>query len=127
MTDIIAVFLISVLCGMGVGGGGLPVLYFTLINGMEQKSAQGMNLVLFICAALASIIVNIKKEKPNLKITLTLIVLGCLSSFIGAGVANRLSSGILRKAFGIFLTLTGIMTLFRKNKAEQEKLVNKNV
>ena len=41
-------FLISALMGMGVGGGGLFIIYFTLLLGTPQLTAQGTNLLLFV-------------------------------------------------------------------------------
>ena len=43
-------FLISALMGMGVGGGGLLIIYLTLYLNLPQLTAQGTNLLLFVLA-----------------------------------------------------------------------------
>ena len=53
--DILAGILIGTLTGMGIGGGGLLVIYLTAVRGMPQLSAQGCNLLFFIFAASASL------------------------------------------------------------------------
>ena len=48
MIDIFAGFFAAMLSAMGVGGGGLLVIYLTEILGMEQRCAQGINLLFFL-------------------------------------------------------------------------------
>ena len=55
MIDFFAGVLIASLAGMGIGGGGLLVLYLVFVKGAEQLGAQGLNLVFFICAAASSV------------------------------------------------------------------------
>ena len=47
-----AAFLLSALSGMGVGGGGLFVIYLAFATDMPQLSAQGANLLFFLCSAM---------------------------------------------------------------------------
>ena len=49
--DILAGILIGTLTGMGIGGGGLLVIYLTAVRGMQQLSAKACNLLFFIFAA----------------------------------------------------------------------------
>ena len=44
----ISAFLTGILASMGLGGGMILILYMTLIAGMEQLTAQGVNLLFFI-------------------------------------------------------------------------------
>ena len=64
--DMVASFLISVLAGMGVGGGGLLVIYLSLVRNIDQLAAQGINLLFFVCASLSALVVNIKKRSLKL-------------------------------------------------------------
>ena len=43
----ISAFLTGILASMGLGGGMILILYMTLIAGMEQLTAQGVNLLFF--------------------------------------------------------------------------------
>ena len=52
--NMIVGFLVALLMGMGVGGGGLFVIFLTLCLNYGQINAQGTNLLFFIIAILAS-------------------------------------------------------------------------
>ena len=55
------------LTGMGIGGGGLLVLYLTAMDGVGQLAAQGCNLLFFVYASAASLFVHNKKRNLNIK------------------------------------------------------------
>lgn len=114
MLDVVVIFCISILCGMGVGGGGLPVLYLTLVRNMPQKSAQGLNLLLFICAAAGAFVLNVKKGKLNGKRITLLALSGTGFALMGAYLSAKLPSYILRKLFGALLICSGIRSLLTK-------------
>lgn len=103
--------IIAVLSGMGVGGGGLLVIYLTLFEDTEQIIAQGANLCFFIAAAIASTIYNAKKKKIVWKITLILSFSGAICSLLGAWAAGIINPDILRKIFGIMLICSGFSSL----------------
>ena len=46
--------LLGFLSGLGIGGGSLLVLWLTAVLSMEQRMAQGINLLFFLPAALVS-------------------------------------------------------------------------
>ena len=50
----IASFIIALLSGMGIGSGGLLVIYLTLLEKVPQLTAQGINLLFFIFASASS-------------------------------------------------------------------------
>ena len=52
-------FLIAVLSGLGVGSGGLLVIYLTLVEKVPQLTAQGTNLIFFILIKAFFIEINI--------------------------------------------------------------------
>ena len=54
-------FLLAAASGMGIGGGGLLVVYLTVIHASDQASAQAFNLLFFIIAATTSAIIKYKK------------------------------------------------------------------
>ena len=111
--------IIATLSGMGVGGGGLLVIYLTLFEGTEQIVAQGANLCFFIITAIASTIYNIKKKKIVWKTTIILSLMGILGALIGVWIAGVIDPSILRKIFGALLILGGFSSLissFSKKK-----------
>ena len=104
---------------MGVGGGGLLVIYLTLFEGTEQIVAQGINLCFFIAVAIASTIYNVKKKKIVWKTTLILSASGVIFSLLGALLVDTINPDILRKIFGGMLIWGGISSLissFSKKK-----------
>lgn len=109
--------LIATLSGMGVGGGGLLVIYLSLIGGVGQVEAQGLNLCFFILSAAASTVFNAKKGKIYWKITLVLSASGILFSLLGSFIAGEINSELLRKIFGIMLILGGAISLFSGRKS----------
>ena len=114
--------LIATLSGMGVGGGGLLVIYLTLFEGTGQIIAQGMNLLFFIICGLASTVYNVKKKKIIWKTTLALSISGSISCIIGGILVNEINPDILRKVFGTMLILSGGVSLvssFVKNKQKK--------
>ena len=48
---ILAGFAAGVLTGAGIGGGTLLLVYLTNFGGMEQRQAQGINLLYFLLTA----------------------------------------------------------------------------
>ncbi len=119
MKTFIISLIIAILSGMGVGGGGLLVIYLTLFEETEQIVAQGVNLCFFIAVALASTIYNLKKKRIVWKITLILSASGVIFSLLGAWLAGVIDSSILRKIFGGMLVFGGgasLISSFGKKK-----------
>ena len=59
----------GVLSGFGVGGGTLLLVYMTAFAGVEQRLAQGINLLYFLPAGLMALPAHVKNgyiEKPVL-------------------------------------------------------------
>ena len=112
--DLVFVFTVSALCGMGVGGGGFPVLFFTLIGGFPQKSAQGLSILLFIAASAGAFVINRKRRELNLSVLPYIAVSGCIFAFLGAETVQYVSNDLLRKLFGGLLVLYGIYSVLKK-------------
>ena len=91
-------FVLPFLCGLGaavisawgVGGGTLLLLVMTLFLGVDQRTAQGINLLFFLPAAL-----------------------------LGAWIATAVDVEILRRPFGIYLLLSGISLLLPQKSAKK--------
>jgi uncharacterized membrane protein YfcA len=49
--DVIVSFVLAALSGIGVGGGGLFVIFLAIFTDTPQLIAQGMNLLFFIFSA----------------------------------------------------------------------------
>ena len=114
--DIIASFIIALLSGMGIGSGGLLVIYLTVMTDVEQLAAQGANLLFFLFSSGAALLYNIRKRNIYWSAVLFLSVIGILGALFGSFVAGIIPTGILQKLFGTMLTVSGIVTLFKKEK-----------
>ena len=109
---------------MGVGGGGLLVIYLTLIENTNQIIAQGINLCFFIAVAISSTVYNVLKKKIVWEITLVLSISGIVFSLLGALVAGMINPSILRKIFGTMLVLGGSSSLISTfSKKKQNKSI----
>lgn len=112
----IVAFLTSLLAAMGVGGGGFLVIYLTLVLGMEQLMAQGVNLFFFLAGALPSLVIHLFKRKINFPSVMIFSLFGVLGTFFGAYILSVLSVDIVRKAFGAMLAVSGVISLFKKKE-----------
>ncbi len=114
IVDVIAGIFISILSGMGVGGGGLLVLYLVFIRNMEQPSAQGLNLLFFIAASFSALIYHFKKRKIDKRLLLLLIIPGIIGAVLGSLLANVIDPLLIRKIFGWLSVTSGMVVLFSK-------------
>lgn len=116
--DMAAVFGFSLLAGLGVGGGGLFVIYLTLVSGMGQLEAQGLNLLLYLTASAASLPVHLKKRSLSLPSLAILIAAGAIGSLLGSLCASRFDPALLRRLFGGMLILSGTAVLLSRRSKE---------
>ena len=104
------------LSGLGVGGGSLLMLWLTLVLGIPQDTARGINLLFFIPSALIASLFHWKKGKLDIKKLLPGILSGCISAGVCALLSSRIELRALKKLFGILLIFTGLRELFYKPK-----------
>lgn len=114
MADLLVGILVAAAIGMGVGGGGLMVLYLTLFCHLGQIEAQGINLLFFPIASLAAIVLHRDTHKLRWRMLLPIVGTGILAAVIGAFLSSLLSGTLLRKLFGFVLVLSGIVALRKK-------------
>ncbi len=117
----LAGFLSGVLGAMGLGGGGVLIIYLTVFSNMEQIVAQGINIIFFISIALIAIFIYNRKKLICWKIVIPYSILGILGAIIGAYVSNSVNSKILGKIFGFLLLFMGLQQLFCKNKIKENE------
>ncbi len=118
---ILASFGIAVLAGMGVGSGGLFILYLTMLADMPQLQAQGLNLYFFIFATAAALLLHAKAQPLPLWRLVYICLVGSVGCILGALLAQRMDGGMLRTVFAILLIVTGTITLFARDSEKNEK------
>ncbi|MBE6587522.1 MAG: sulfite exporter TauE/SafE family protein [Ruminococcaceae bacterium] len=111
--DMIASFFMGALSGMGIGGGGLLVIYLTLVRGTDQISAQGLNLYFFLFASAAALFVHCTKRRINYPLVLILAAFGMPMSFAGSLAASAARPETVRVIFGVMLIIAGGISLIR--------------
>ena len=113
LVDITAALLASLLSGLGVGSGGLLVIYLTLAAGMDQQAAQGVNLLFFLFSGGAALAVHAARRHLFPGVILTLVLSGILGSLLGSAMAGAFSPLLLRRMFGGMLVISGILSFRR--------------
>ena len=121
----------GVIAGMGMGGGTLLIPILSIFLGVEQRNAQGINLIVFVPMSIVALIIHCKNKLVDFKVGIPIMLSGILSSILGSLLATTISNGILKKLFGGFLLLVGVwqvVTIFlttdkNKTKVPQFKIV----
>nr|WP_242964173.1 TSUP family transporter [Flavonifractor sp. An135] len=105
----------GVLSAFGVGGGSLLLVYLTAFAGVEQTTAQGINLLYFLPAAAMALPAHWKNGYLDWKAARPAIAAGLLAAALGAWVATGVDVALLRKGFGVFLLAVGCKELFSRS------------
>lgn len=104
----------ALLSSMGMGGGGILLLYLTLVAGMEQQAAQGINLVFYLPVALVALCLHAKNRLICWRVALPCILVGVAGVWAGSRAAFALDSQWLGKLFGGFLLVIAVRELLWK-------------
>lgn len=108
----------GILASMGLGGGGILIIYLTIFAGIEQPIAQGINLIFFIPISIVAIFIYYKKNLISWKIAIISSIFGVMGAISGALLSSFIDSHILSKIFGGLLFIMGLSQLFFRKKAE---------
>ncbi len=117
-------FLTGVFASMGLGGGMVLIIYLTVFVGVNQLTAQGINLIFFLPIAALSLIIHTKNKLVQWKKIVPTIIVGTISVIIGSYAATMLNTEILKKLFAVFIIAMGIKEIFtvpRKLSYSDEK------
>lgn len=108
---IIAGIVGGVIGGMGMGGGTLLIPILTLLFSVDQKVAQGVNLIVFIPMAIISTFIFVKNKMIKLKPLLCVAVPALFTTVLSAILVKNIQQQSLSRAFGIFLSALGAVML----------------
>jgi uncharacterized membrane protein YfcA len=114
LLDALAGALAGVLTGVGVGGGGPLMIYMTSLGGLEQYTAQGVNLWYYLPAAGGSLIFHIRERAIDKKIVWPAVAGGLAGAAPGAFLAGLADTNLLRKLFSLLLLYVGVRELLSK-------------
>ena len=113
---IITGLLAGTISGMGIGGGALLIPALGIFFGMGQQASQSINLLYFIPTAAIAVATHRKEGNIEKRGILKLALFGLLGATIGAGLAMWIDAIVLRKIFGFFLLVMGVIEIFKKRR-----------
>ena len=102
----------GVLSGLGIGGGTLLMVWMTALAGLEQRTAQGINLLYFLPTAVCALLFHIKNRLIRWDIVLPAALAGAAAAALTAWLGTKLDTSLLRRLFGGVLLLVGLRELF---------------
>lgn len=114
-------FASGILGSMGMGGGGILIIYFSLFTNVEQSTAQGINLLFFIPIGIFSLLVYLKKHLIKWRIAIPFALLGVLGSILGSWLSSNMDNSLLSKLFGGLLIIMGFKEIFAKSKTKEKR------
>lgn len=106
----------GILSGCGVGGGSLLMLYLTLLAGVAQYKAAGINLLYFLACAPAALWAHYKNGLIDKRAALWCIAAGIPAAIVASLLAAHMDTSWLRRAFGVFLLAVGLKECFAARK-----------
>lgn len=109
------------LSGLGVGGGSLLILWLTAVLSMEQRMAQGVNLLFFLPAAVVACLFHSRQGRAAVAGGVAGHGSWGLCGRLCAWAATALNTELLRKLFGGLLVLTGLWELFGTHRRRKDR------
>lgn len=116
---VLASFFGAVLSALGMGGGGILLIYLTVYAGMRQQAAQGINLLFFIPVAVVALIIHAKNHLIAWRMVWPCVLVGLAGVWLGSRIALGMDPVLLGRLFGGFLLIIGVRELFTKPNAKK--------
>jgi uncharacterized membrane protein YfcA len=116
MIDFFVSASVALLSGLGVGSGGLLVVFLTEYRQVGQLFAQGINLLFFIFSSGAATAVNLRLRKICYGSVLLMSIGGIIGAIVGAVSASFIDPAYLRIGFGLMLLIGGIPSFLRSGR-----------
>ena len=107
------------LTGLGVGGGSLLILWLTLALEMPQTAARGINLLYFLPTAGVGLLFHRKSGLLDRAALRQAVPWGLLTAAGGAWLSAAVDTALLRKPFGVYLLVTGVMLLVKRPEKKE--------
>ena len=119
LLPLLAGFGTGILSAWGVGGGTLLLLVMTLFLGVDQTTAQGINLLYFLPTAGVALLSHRKNGLLEKDVVKAAVPTGLAAAAAAAWVATAVDVAVLRKPFGLFLLYSGVMMLRQSGKQKK--------
>lgn len=116
----IAGFAAGVISAWGIGGGSLLIIYMTVIAGLSQQTAQGVNLLYFLPTSATALYSHLKNNLIEKSLAWPAIAAGALTTLAAAYLVTNIDTHLMKKLFGAFVILVGITEVFRKSEKKNK-------
>lgn len=120
LSGLLAGGITGLLSAFGLGGGTLLLLWLTLFAGMAQQTAQGVNLLYFLPVSAASLPAHFRNGYLKKDLVLWAAGAGALAAAGAAYLATGLDTQLLRKCFGVYLLVMGLVELLGRGNANRK-------
>ena len=112
----------GILSALGLGGGGVLLMYLSLFTNTAHLTAQGINLLFFVLTGFASVLINTKNRLTDKRALFSLLPAAIIGMTAGFMLLPVIEAELLRKLFGGMLVLLGFKELFTKKDSKKEAL-----
>ena len=112
MLEVLIGFISGIISGTGMGGGTILILLLSIIMGLDQHVSQATNLVFFDPKAIAANFISLRKKNIDVKLGITIVIVGVVGATIGAIISSKMNVNLLRKIFGVFLLIIAIYEIY---------------
>ena len=126
MIEVFTGIISGIVSGLGMGGGTILILIFTIFLNIEQHIAQATNLIFFIPTAIIAIYINKKQKLLDMKTGMIIGISGIFGAVIGSIISNKLESQNLKRYFGIVLVIITIHEIYSYIKLYISKKTRNN-
>lgn len=118
MLEIVALIALGLFAGaiaasLGLGGGIIFVPALVVLFGFDQHIAQGTSLAVIFPTAIVATVAHTRMGNVRWRLAIPIGIAGIAGAVLGAQIALRLDPDLLRRLFGIFLTLLAIRMAWR--------------
>ena len=113
------VFALAIPLGLGIGGGGLFLIYLCDFLGISRDAAVYLNLVFFLSALFAAAIGHLRAGRLSFPALGNILLFGIPGAFLGRWIATFFPDRLLHLFLGFFLLIMGVFTLLSLKKAKE--------
>lgn len=111
--------LLAILAGLGVGSGGMYLLWLKEGLKMDADAAIFFNLCFFIGALSVANAIHARKRLLDFRFLGEIVLFGIPGVFLGRWLNSFFSPLILRVLLGVFLIFSGIFSLVITKKKKE--------
>lgn len=113
---IIVGLLSGITASMGLGGGFILLICFSIFTSFPQLQNQLINLIFFIPISILSLVFHCKNNLVEKGVLLKSILFGLAGTLIGTITSTLINQEILKKLFGALIIFVGIKQLIKAQK-----------